>query len=237
MMPFERFEERGLETLTSDAHPVGPARHQRRCDLLGDGLGIRLDGEFLERACGNRIDRLKHPPQPIGREHGRGTATDEGRSDPGRVDRGPDRVHLGFEAVDERPGSIPVIDDRIEVAVMALVPTERHVGVDGVGAGPVQHPGRGLDAGRVVVLRKFESGIRHRLILDGAVASQHLGAAWIGLRPRRRRPRRTFRGSAGPPDSASRESGCWSSRTGSGRACPERAREPRGSADNQGSDT
>jgi len=49
VMPFERFQERRLETLASDAHPIGAARHQRFRDLLGDRLRIRLDRELLER--------------------------------------------------------------------------------------------------------------------------------------------------------------------------------------------
>ena len=140
--------------------------------------------------------------ETVRRKHGRGAAADEGRSDAVAIDGGPDGGDLRFESVDERPGSIPVVDDRIEVAVVALVPAERHVGIDGVRTGAVEHAGRGVDAGAVVVLRKFEIGIRHRLILDGAVVSQHLGAAWIGLRPRRRKPRPTRRGFGGPPGSA-----------------------------------
>lgn len=155
----------GLKTLATKTDSIDPPRDQRRGDGLAHRLRICFDRELIERLFRDRSDRCQDPSEQWRFQKRRRPAPDKGGTNLRGVDRTANRLGLELEPIGERFGSIALIHQRVKIAVVAFMPAEGNMGVEGIRARSVNDAGGGGEAGTVVILRKLDGGSRHPAIV------------------------------------------------------------------------
>ena len=122
---FERSKVVRMEGLAAHADPVDAGVQERGRHVRIDGLRVRLDRELLQGVRCQRANVAKRAGEEVGPQQGGRAAADEDGPNPVESDGVPRPADLLGQAIDERRLSIPLVDQRVEVAVVALVPAER----------------------------------------------------------------------------------------------------------------
>lgn len=147
---FEGLEVCGVEGLGAHADAVDAAADERVGEFLGDGLGVALDGE-LAAPVGNGtcveqlVEVFKKAFPEWHDEKARSAAADEDGVDgaSGPMTQG---LEFGDQAVDERGLAVAVVNDAVEVAVVAFVEAKWDMDVEGCGGVPRGVRERGFKA-------------------------------------------------------------------------------------------
>ena len=140
---FEGLEVNGVERLGADGHAVDTGGDEGVDQFGGDGFGVGFDGEL---GAGGGVEVVVERGEEFlperWSEEGWGAAADE-YSARRRVAEGREGAHFIDEAIDEGGVAVGVVDDGIEVAVMALVEAKWDVEIEGIGlnGGPITQEG------------------------------------------------------------------------------------------------
>ena len=169
----ECLEQVRLKTLATKADAVDAPPDQCLGDRFAHRFWVCLDRKLFQAACGDRSDRRQNPSKDGRFQKRRRAAPDKGGSDLRPVDRAPNRLRLKFKSIGEGLGSITLIYQGVEIAIVALMPAEWNVGVERVRARRVDDAGGSGQTGAVVVLREFNGGRGHPVIVFTATP-----AAW-----------------------------------------------------------